>query len=103
MHFLFFQINAASLGGALKPETGPWLDLSEKLAKVASSLFHNKKILKTIVITYGTILKDASRHIIPSVLMGLISSMGQITDDVNLINAEYFAKEMGLKVYIRPL
>ncbi|XP_028391120.1 D-3-phosphoglycerate dehydrogenase-like [Dendronephthya gigantea] len=95
---LFGAINAASLQGALQPETGPWLKLGTGLAKVALGLNKTKEIRKVIVTTFGAGLEKAASYVAPSVLMGLIPDMTQTSNTLNLINGEYFAKEMGLQV-----
>lgn len=81
--------------GALQPETGPWLNLGTGLAKVALGLNKTKEIHKVIVTTFGAGLEKAASYVAPSVLMGLIT---QTSNALNLINGEYFAKEMGLQV-----
>ena len=95
--FLYFQINAASLQGALRPETGPWLNLGTALAKAALGLTE-KNIQKAVITTYGAALEKAASYVVPSVLMGLIPGITQTSNTLNLINGEYFAKEIGLQV-----
>jgi hypothetical protein len=59
---------------------------------------NKKKIQKAVITTYGAPLEKAASYIVPSVLMGLIPGITQTSNTLNLINGEYFAKEIGLQV-----
>ena len=85
--------------GALKPEAGPWLHLGTALAKVALGL-NKTKIQKAVITTYGAALEKAAPYVVPSILMGLVPGLTQTSTTLNLINGEYFAKELGLQVII---
>jgi hypothetical protein len=63
-------------------------------------VLNEKKIQKAVITTYGATLEKAASYVVPSVLMGLIPGITQTSNTLNLINGEYFAKEIGLQVVI---
>lgn len=82
--------------GALKPEAGPWINLSTALARVALCCC-GMKVEKVLITTSGSRLENASTFLTSAVLMGIID---KADNSLNLINAEYFAKQLGVQVDI---
>jgi D-3-phosphoglycerate dehydrogenase / 2-oxoglutarate reductase len=86
-------VNAAAIeaGGSL--ELAPYVQLAENLGSLHSQL--NKGQLKKITINYsGETLHNATTLLSTAVLKGFLSK--KLTAGVNLINAPFLAKEMGI-------
>ena len=77
---------------ALNPESKPWLELGQKLGKVAANLA-GAKITKVMVTTNGAALKTAGRFLSAAVTAGMLPQ-----GDVNLVNAPVLAKDTGVEV-----
>ena len=85
-------VNAAAIEAGGSSELSPFVKLAENLGSLHSQL--NKGQLKKININYsGESLHNATTLLSTAVLKGFLSK--KLTAGVNLINAPFFAKEMG--------
>ena len=88
-------INAAAIESSGNEELIPYVRLAENLGLLHSQL--NKGQLKNININFsGELLHNSTTLLSTAVLKGFLSR--KLTAGVNLINAPFFAKEMGILV-----
>jgi len=88
-------VNASAIEASGNKEIVPYVQLAENLGSLHAQLSKGK--LKNININYsGEILHSAATLLSTAVLKGFLSK--KLTEQVNLINAPFFAKEMGLVV-----
>ncbi|MHB1687473.1 MAG: phosphoglycerate dehydrogenase [Ignavibacteriaceae bacterium] len=88
-------VNAAAVESAGSKELIPYVKLAENLGTLHSQL--NKGQLKKININYsGELLHSSTTLLSTAVLKGFLSK--KMTAGVNLINAPFLAKEMGIKL-----
>ncbi len=88
-------VNAAAVESAGNAELVPYVKLAESLGILHSQL--NKGQLKHININYsGELLHSSTTLLSTAVLKGFLSK--KMTAGVNLINAPFLAKEMGVKI-----
>ncbi len=88
-------VNAAAVESAGSKELIPYVKLAENLGTLHSQL--NKGQLKQININYsGELLHASTTLLSTAVLKGFLSK--KMTAGVNLINAPFLAKEMGVKI-----
>ncbi|MDR3625814.1 MAG: NAD(P)-dependent oxidoreductase, partial [Ignavibacteriaceae bacterium] len=86
-------VNAAAIEAGGNKELSPYVQLAENLGSLHSQL--NKGQLKKININYsGEMLHNATTLLSTAVLKGFLAK--KLTAGVNLINAPFFAKEMGI-------
>ncbi|MAG58851.1 MAG: phosphoglycerate dehydrogenase [Planctomycetes bacterium] len=88
-------VNAAGLDPASRAELAPWLQLARRLGTVAASLVDGgiRQIDVTLV---GEIASGSGDALTTEVLLGLLRPFA--TDRLNGINAEWFARERGIRV-----
>eukprot|EP00004_Rigifila_ramosa_P000862 TRINITY_DN10888_c0_g1_i1.p1 TRINITY_DN10888_c0_g1~~TRINITY_DN10888_c0_g1_i1.p1 ORF type:complete len:929 (+),score=215.53 TRINITY_DN10888_c0_g1_i1:372-2789(+) len=89
-------VNASHIGLAKNPLVRPYLSLAEKMGSVQAQILNGK--LQQISVILGG--KDVAREdtgniILDSVLCGLLSELTE--ESVNLVNAQFFAAELGIK------
>ncbi|XP_006822129.1 D-3-phosphoglycerate dehydrogenase-like [Saccoglossus kowalevskii] len=90
-------VNAMALSNALQPGTRPLVALGQGLGAVAAALagkITNKTTVK--INTYGPDLQSAASFLGAAVSVGLLKV--QIANSLNLVNAPFYAKEIGVKV-----
>ncbi len=88
-------VNAAAVVAGENKELEPYVKLAENLGTLHSQL--NKGQLKKITINYsGEMLHNFTTQLSTAVLKGFLSK--KLTAGVNLVNAPFFAKEMGIVV-----
>lgn len=86
-------VNAAAIETESSIELSPYLKLAEKIGVLHSQLTRGK--LKQISINYsGSLLHSATSLLSTAVLKGFLSR--KLTEAVNMINAPFLAKEMGV-------
>ncbi len=86
-------VNAAAIESGSNPELIPYVQLAENLGSLHSQL--NKGQLKKINVNYsGELLHNFTALLSTAVLKGFLSK--KLTAGVNLINAPFLAKEMGI-------
>jgi D-3-phosphoglycerate dehydrogenase len=88
-------VNAASLASVSKPELTPYVLLAEKLGSLFAQLIKGK-VNKISVRLAGDTLSVSNGLISTAVIKGFLSKFS--SDQVNLINSPFLAKEFGLKV-----
>ncbi|KAL5006523.1 hypothetical protein ScPMuIL_015329 [Solemya velum] len=97
---LFGALNAAAMATALSPDTQPWVNLAQKLGKLAASV--NSDIGKEItIIAKGPELAKAGSYLSAAFLSGLLQNSSTGSGDqvvLNLVNAPALAKQMGITV-----
>jgi D-3-phosphoglycerate dehydrogenase len=88
-------VNASSVTGELLAQIGPLLTLGEKMGTLQAQLTEGH--LKEVVITYAGDFEGRELSPVSTAIMkGLMTPM--VKDDVNFVNAQALAKEMGIKV-----
>jgi D-3-phosphoglycerate dehydrogenase len=88
-------VNGSSLQLSLTPELRPYLDLAERLGRMAAQLTISK-VTKIEVIAHGEMLAASMDPLKAGVLKGVLSHLSP--DPVNIINAAMLAAEVGLDV-----
>jgi D-3-phosphoglycerate dehydrogenase / 2-oxoglutarate reductase len=88
-------VNGSSLQLSLTPEIKPYLDLAERLGRIAAQLTVGK-VTKIEVIAHGEMLGASMDPLKAGVLKGVLSHLS--SDPVNIINAAMLAAEVGLDV-----
>jgi D-3-phosphoglycerate dehydrogenase / 2-oxoglutarate reductase len=88
-------VNASAIASAGSPELAPYVQLAENLGALHAQLIKGQ--LKQININYsGELLHSSTALLSTAVLKGFLSR--KVTEVVNLINAPYLAKGMGIVV-----
>lgn len=88
-------VNASAVESIANKELAPYVQLAEKLGEL-HAFFIKGKLLKITIGTFGELLAAANGLLQAALLKGFLSKM--LTENVNLINAPFLAKEMGLVV-----
>lgn len=86
-------VNASAVESIANKELAPYVDLAEKLGQL-QAFFIKGKLQKIIIGTFGELLNNANGLLQAAMLKGFLSKM--LTENINLINAPFLAKEMGL-------
>ncbi|CAM8998807.1 unnamed protein product [Rhodiola kirilowii] len=92
-------VNAPMVSPEVMAELGPYDVLSEKLGRLAMQLVTLGSGIKTVKVTYATSRdpNDLDTRVLRAmVIKGLLESIS--TSDVNLVNADFLAKQRGLSV-----
>jgi D-3-phosphoglycerate dehydrogenase / 2-oxoglutarate reductase len=88
-------VNAAAVEASENEEIAPFIKLAENLGSLQAQL--TKGQLKGININYsGSLLHSATTLLSTSILKGFLSK--KKSEAINLINAPYFAHEMGVEI-----
>ncbi len=86
-------VNASALGSSVNKDIHPYIKLGENLGILHAQLIQGQ--LKKIDINYsGQLLHSSTTLLSTAVLKGFLTKM--MTEGVNLINAPFLAKEMGI-------
>ncbi len=89
------SVNASALGASVNKDIHPYIKLGENLGVLHAQLIQGQ--LKKIDINYsGQLLHSSTTLLSTAVLKGFLSKM--LTEGVNLINAPFLAKEMGIVI-----
>ncbi|CAM8983396.1 unnamed protein product [Rhodiola kirilowii] len=92
-------VNAPMVSPEVMAELGPYAVLSEKLGRLAVQLVTLGSGIKTVKVTYATSRdrNDLDTRVLRAmVIKGLLESIS--TSEVNLVNADFLAKQRGLSV-----
>ncbi|MGA9294144.1 MAG: phosphoglycerate dehydrogenase [Ignavibacteriaceae bacterium] len=88
-------VNASALGSSVNKDIHPYIKLGENLGVLHAQLIQGQ--LKKIDINYsGQLLHSSTTLLSTAVLKGFLSKM--LSEGVNLINAPFLAKEMGIVI-----
>lgn len=91
-------VNAAAISSAASPEIRPYIQLAEKLGKVAAQIHGEAPVRRIAIVCKGDLVRRYKDVLLIAVARGVLSH--RLSDPVNLVNALALAEEAGIPLSI---